>query len=186
MTSRRRSVGPMTARRCRRLRGRALGRRGDARRPARPRPEDRRRRALRDRDLPRRRARPLASAAARARRAGDRRAGDPDSGRAALARAPSASSRGPSDRRRRPASSHRRQCLLRHRESSRPEERRIPETVRDVVLARVAQLSSPATIVVEAAAVAPPSLDAALTVAVCGEAADAVDECLASASPPCG
>ena len=56
----------------------------------------------------------------------------------------------------------------------------IPETVRDVVLARVAQLSSPATIVVEAAAVAPPSLDAALTVAVCGEAADAVDECLAS------
>jgi DNA-binding CsgD family transcriptional regulator/tetratricopeptide (TPR) repeat protein len=56
----------------------------------------------------------------------------------------------------------------------------IPETVRDAVLARVAQLSPAATTVVEAAAVAPPSLDAALTVAVCGEAADAVDECLGS------
>jgi DNA-binding CsgD family transcriptional regulator/tetratricopeptide (TPR) repeat protein len=56
----------------------------------------------------------------------------------------------------------------------------IPETVRDAVLARVAQLGPGATTVVEAAAVAPPSLDAALTVAVCGEAADAVDECLAA------
>ncbi|HTK22705.1 MAG TPA: AAA family ATPase [Gaiella sp.] len=56
----------------------------------------------------------------------------------------------------------------------------IPETVRDAVLARVAQLGPSATTVVEATAIAPPSLDAALTVAVCGEAADAVDECLAS------
>ncbi len=56
----------------------------------------------------------------------------------------------------------------------------IPETVRDAVLARVAQLSPSATTVVEAAAVAPPSLDAALTLAVCGEASEAVDECLAT------
>src|SRR6188472_708286 len=56
----------------------------------------------------------------------------------------------------------------------------IPETVRDAVLARVAQLGPSATTVVEATAIAPPSLDAVLTVAVCGEAADAVDECLAS------
>ncbi len=56
----------------------------------------------------------------------------------------------------------------------------VPETVRDLVLARVAQLSPQATAVVEAAAVAPPSLDAELLLAVCGEAADSVDECLAS------
>jgi DNA-binding CsgD family transcriptional regulator len=56
----------------------------------------------------------------------------------------------------------------------------IPETVRDAVLARVAQLGPSATAVVEAVAIAPPSLDASLTLAVCGEAADAVDECLAS------
>ena len=56
----------------------------------------------------------------------------------------------------------------------------IPETVRDAVLARVAQLGPSATTVVEAVAIAPPSLDASLTLAVCGEAADAVDECLAS------
>jgi DNA-binding CsgD family transcriptional regulator/tetratricopeptide (TPR) repeat protein len=56
----------------------------------------------------------------------------------------------------------------------------IPETVRDAVLARVAQLSPSATTVVEAAAVAPPSLDAALTLAVCGEASEAVEECLAT------
>ena len=54
----------------------------------------------------------------------------------------------------------------------------VPETVRDVVLARVAQLTPRATAVVEAASVAPPSLDAKLLLAVCGEAADAVDECL--------
>jgi DNA-binding CsgD family transcriptional regulator/tetratricopeptide (TPR) repeat protein len=54
----------------------------------------------------------------------------------------------------------------------------IPESVRDIVLARVAQLSPRATAVVEAAAIAPPSLDAALLLAVCGEAADSVDECL--------
>ena len=52
--------------------------------------------------------------------------------------------------------------------------------MRDVVLARVAQLGPQATAVVEAAAIAPPSLDAALLLAVCGEAIDAVDECIAS------
>ncbi len=56
----------------------------------------------------------------------------------------------------------------------------VPETVRDIVLARVAQLSPPAAAVVEAASIAPPSLDASLLLAVCGEAADSVDECLAS------
>ena len=56
----------------------------------------------------------------------------------------------------------------------------VPETVRDLVLARIAQLGPQATAVVEAAAVAPPSLDAALLLAVCGEAADSVDECVSS------
>jgi DNA-binding CsgD family transcriptional regulator len=56
----------------------------------------------------------------------------------------------------------------------------VPETVRDIVLARVAQLSPPARAVVEATSIAPPSLDAPLLLAVCGEAADSVDECLAS------
>ncbi|HET7513695.1 MAG TPA: AAA family ATPase [Gaiella sp.] len=56
----------------------------------------------------------------------------------------------------------------------------VPETVRDIVLARVAQLSPPAAAVVEAASIAPPSLDGPLLLAVCGEAADSVDECLAS------
>ena len=56
----------------------------------------------------------------------------------------------------------------------------IPATVRDLVLARLGQLGPQATAVVEATAIAPPSLDAALLLAVCGEAADSVDECLAS------
>ena len=56
----------------------------------------------------------------------------------------------------------------------------VPDTVRDLVLARVAQLGPQATAVVEATAVAPPSLDAERLLAVCGEAADSVDECLAS------
>ncbi|HEX5584985.1 ATP-binding protein [Gaiella sp.] len=56
----------------------------------------------------------------------------------------------------------------------------VPETVRDIVLARVAQLTPPAAAVVEAASIAPPSLDAPLLLAVAGEAADSVDECLAS------
>jgi DNA-binding CsgD family transcriptional regulator len=56
----------------------------------------------------------------------------------------------------------------------------VPETVRDVVLARVARLTHRAVAVVEAASVAPPALDAELALAVCGEAADAVDECLES------
>jgi DNA-binding CsgD family transcriptional regulator/tetratricopeptide (TPR) repeat protein len=54
----------------------------------------------------------------------------------------------------------------------------IPATVRDAVLARIAPLSASATAVVEAASVAPPMLDAALTLAVCGDASDSVDECL--------
>jgi DNA-binding CsgD family transcriptional regulator/tetratricopeptide (TPR) repeat protein len=56
----------------------------------------------------------------------------------------------------------------------------VPGSVRDIVLARVARLTPHATAVVEAASVAPPSLDAELLLAVCGEAADAVEECLAS------
>ena len=56
----------------------------------------------------------------------------------------------------------------------------VPNTVRDLVLARVAQLGPQATAVVEAIAVAPPSLEAKLLLAVCGEATDSVDECLAS------
>jgi predicted ATPase/DNA-binding CsgD family transcriptional regulator len=56
----------------------------------------------------------------------------------------------------------------------------IPQTIRDIVLARIAQLSPPAAAVVEATSIAPPSLDAGLLLAVCGEAADSVDECLAS------
>ncbi len=56
----------------------------------------------------------------------------------------------------------------------------VPDTVRDLVLARVAQIGPQAKAVVEATAVAPPSLDAELLLAVCGEAADSVDECLAS------
>ena len=55
----------------------------------------------------------------------------------------------------------------------------VPDTVRDIVLARVAQLSPQAVAVVEATSVAPPALDAELLLAVCGEAADSVDECLA-------
>ena len=55
----------------------------------------------------------------------------------------------------------------------------VPETVRDIVLARVAQLSVRGIAVAEATSVAPPMLDAGLLLAVCGEAADAVDECLA-------
>lgn len=55
----------------------------------------------------------------------------------------------------------------------------IPSTVRDLVMARVAQLGPQATAVVEAISVAPPSLDAELLLAVCREAVDSVDECLA-------
>ncbi len=54
----------------------------------------------------------------------------------------------------------------------------VPDTVRDVVMARVAQLTPQAVAIVEAASVAPPSLDAELLLGVCGPAADAADECL--------
>jgi DNA-binding CsgD family transcriptional regulator len=56
----------------------------------------------------------------------------------------------------------------------------VPDTVRDLVLARIAHLGPQATAVLEAAAVAPPALDATLLLAVCGEAADSVDECVSS------
>ena len=56
----------------------------------------------------------------------------------------------------------------------------VPDTVRDIVLARVAQLTPPAAAVVEAASIAPPSLEGPLLLAVCGEAADSVDESVAS------
>jgi DNA-binding CsgD family transcriptional regulator/tetratricopeptide (TPR) repeat protein len=56
----------------------------------------------------------------------------------------------------------------------------IPDAVRDIVLGRIGRLSAPAVAVVEAASIAPPSLDAALILSVCGEAADAIDECLTS------
>ena len=56
----------------------------------------------------------------------------------------------------------------------------VPDTVRDVVLARVAQLGPRAAAVVEATSVAPPALESELLLAVCGEDADAVDECLES------
>jgi DNA-binding CsgD family transcriptional regulator len=56
----------------------------------------------------------------------------------------------------------------------------VPATVRDAVLSRVAHLGASAVAVVEAASVAPPMLDAALTLAVCGDASDSVDECLAT------
>jgi DNA-binding CsgD family transcriptional regulator len=56
----------------------------------------------------------------------------------------------------------------------------VPATVRDAVLSRMAHLSASAVAVVEAASVAPPMLDAALTLAVCGDASDSVDECLAT------
>ena len=55
----------------------------------------------------------------------------------------------------------------------------VPDSVRDIVLARVAHLSPHAVAVVEATSIAPPMLDAELVLAVCGEAADSVDECLA-------
>jgi DNA-binding CsgD family transcriptional regulator len=56
----------------------------------------------------------------------------------------------------------------------------VPDTVRDVVLARISRLTPDAVAVVEAASVAPPALDAELLLAVCGPAADAADECLDS------
>jgi DNA-binding CsgD family transcriptional regulator len=54
----------------------------------------------------------------------------------------------------------------------------VPDTVRDVVLARVAQLTPPAVAVVEAASVAPPSLDVELLLGVCGPAADMAEEAI--------
>jgi DNA-binding CsgD family transcriptional regulator len=56
----------------------------------------------------------------------------------------------------------------------------IPDTVRDIVHARVAGLTPHARRVVEAASIAPPSLDGRLLIAVCGEASESVDECLAA------
>jgi DNA-binding CsgD family transcriptional regulator len=56
----------------------------------------------------------------------------------------------------------------------------IPESIRDIVLARVAVLSPQARRVVEAASIALPSLDGRLLLAVCGEASESVDECLSA------
>ena len=64
---------------------------------------------------------------------------DPDSGRAALARGRRPARGGLPDRRRRAASSRPAATRSSSPRSSPPEERRIPATVRDVVLARVAQ-----------------------------------------------
>ena len=55
-----------------------------------------------------------------------------------------------------------------------------PRTVRDIVLARVARLTPHARRLSKRTSIAPPSLDAERLLAVCGEAADSVDECLAS------
>jgi DNA-binding CsgD family transcriptional regulator/tetratricopeptide (TPR) repeat protein len=55
----------------------------------------------------------------------------------------------------------------------------VPASVRDVVLARVTQLGARAVAVVEATSIAPPALEPEVLLAVCGEAADSVDECVA-------
>ena len=55
----------------------------------------------------------------------------------------------------------------------------VPATVGGAVYARVARLSADARTVLEAASVAPPALEPWAVEAVCGGAADALDECLA-------
>jgi tetratricopeptide (TPR) repeat protein len=56
----------------------------------------------------------------------------------------------------------------------------IPDTVRDAVLARAARLSAEGAALLEAVAVAPPQAEPWLLEALAGEAADRLDECLAS------
>ncbi len=59
-------------------------------------------------------------------------------------------------------------------------ETEIPHTVREAVLARAARLSSGATTLLEAVAVAPPQVEPLLLEALAAESVDALDECLAS------
>jgi DNA-binding CsgD family transcriptional regulator/tetratricopeptide (TPR) repeat protein len=56
----------------------------------------------------------------------------------------------------------------------------IPDTVRDAVLARAARLSPPAMALLEAVAVVAPPVELWLLEALAGDAADRLDECLAS------
>ena len=56
----------------------------------------------------------------------------------------------------------------------------LPRTVRDAVLARSARLSPPAAALVDAVAVAPPSVELWLLEALAGDAVDQLDECLTS------
>ena len=56
----------------------------------------------------------------------------------------------------------------------------IPETVRSAVLARTSGLSREANAVVEAVSIAPPRLGAPMLEQICGNAADSVDECVAT------
>jgi DNA-binding CsgD family transcriptional regulator/tetratricopeptide (TPR) repeat protein len=56
----------------------------------------------------------------------------------------------------------------------------IPATVRDAVLARKARLTRAGTTIVEAVSIAPPHVDPWLLETVCGDAVEALDECLAS------
>jgi DNA-binding CsgD family transcriptional regulator len=56
----------------------------------------------------------------------------------------------------------------------------IPDTVRDAVLARAARLSRPAMALLEAVAVVAPQVELWLLEALAGDAADHLDECLAS------
>jgi class 3 adenylate cyclase/tetratricopeptide (TPR) repeat protein len=59
-------------------------------------------------------------------------------------------------------------------------EAEIPHTVREAVLARAARLSSGATTLLEAVAIAPPQVELWLLEAIAAEHVDALDECLAS------
>ena len=164
----------------RRRRGRALGGRGHAGRAAAARSQERDDPLPRARHLPRRRAGPRASAPHRSRRSRDRGLGRAARSPAALPRRRRPARRGRRCRRRHRLAAHVGKPVLRRRAPRATAPTRYPATVRDVVLARVAQLGPQATAVVEATAIAPPSLDAALLLAVCGEAIDAVDECIAS------
>ena len=59
-------------------------------------------------------------------------------------------------------------------------EGKLPRTVRDAVLSRSARLSPPAAALVDAVAIAPPSVELWLLEALAGDAVDQLDECLTS------